>query len=436
MQKIYLLLLGCVLISCNTLHSVQSALSSKTPYELYIQSLEKANLQATPMATAWVEAGRKALYDSVNISLPFSEAGVFQASEVEARSYSFSVRDGQVLKVDGAIKSTANARIFLDLLVWKDAAWTPLAHADSSFTLTHEFDRDYTCLIRIQPELLVNAYYTITVSATPVLINPVSGATNKSIGSFYGDSRDGGKRKHEGIDIFAPKGTPVVAPTAGVISRVGTSNLGGKVVWMQDGKRGHSYYFAHLDKQLVTAGQRVRQGDTLGLVGNTGNAKYTPSHLHFGIYQARSKDPVHYVLTMERLLNTQALDTTFSVQAYRVTDKKTFMRSGPGTKQLLKETLARNSYIKILAQSKDWYRIALPDNRQGYVLKQTVGLAAKGKSRKLKAPAVLLSESNEQSVPLAYLDKSAAVEILAVFDQYGFVRTTDGKVGWLQGAHL
>lgn len=436
MQKIYLLLLGCVLISCNTLHSVQSARSSKTPYEQYIQSLERANLQSAPMATAWVEAGQKALYDSVGISLPFSEAGVFQASEVEARSYSFAMRGGQVLKVGGAVKSAANARGFLDLLVWEDEAWTPLAHADSSLILTHEFDRDYTCLIRIQPELLVNAYYTITISATPVLINPVSGASNKSIGSFYGDSRDGGNRKHEGIDIFAPKGTPVVAPAAGTISRVGTSSLGGKVVWMQDGKRGHSYYFAHLDEQLVKAGERVKQGDTLGLVGNTGNARYTPSHLHFGIYQVRSKDPIHYVLAMEALINEQVLDTTFNVQAYRVTDKKTLLRSGPGEKRSLKGTLTKNTYIKILAQSKDWYRIALPDKRQGYVLKQTVGLAAKGKSRKLKEPAVLLSESYEQSIPLAYLDKSAAVEILATFDQYGFVRTRDGMVGWVYGMNM
>jgi hypothetical protein len=45
-----------------------------------------------------------------------------------------------------------------------------------------------------------------------------------------------------------------------------------------------SLYYAHLDKQLVEAGQRVKKGDTLGLVGNTGNARFTPSHLHFGIY--------------------------------------------------------------------------------------------------------------------------------------------------------
>jgi SH3-like domain-containing protein len=433
MQKILFLFFGCVIISCNSLHNVKTAFSHKTPYELYIESLEKAHLDKSPMATAWIEAGQKALNDSVSIALPFSEAGVFQASEVEARSYSFPVRDGQVLKINGAVKSNANSKIFLDLFVWKDSVWTPLAHADSALMLTHEFDHDYTCLIRLQPELLVNAYYTLTISMTPVLINPVSGASNRSIGSFYGDSRDGGKRLHEGIDIFAPKGTPVVAPAAGIITRVGASTLGGKVVWMQDGKRGHSYYFAHLDEQLVKTGTRVKQGDTLGLVGNTGNARTTPSHLHFGIYQARSKDPIHYVRTMDALVNSLPLDTAFSVQAYRVHEKKTVLRAGPDEKRPSKVTLAKNAYVKILAQSKDWYRVSLPDKRQGYILRKSVSPADKGKFVKLNAPATLLSEVKDDSIPLAYLTKSMPVEVLANFGRYSFVKTKDGMVGWLTG---
>jgi hypothetical protein len=158
MQKILFLFFGCVIISCNSLHNVKTAFSHKTPYELYIESLEKAHLDKSPMATAWIEAGQKALNDSVSIALPFSEAGVFQASEVEARSYSFPVRDGQVLKINGAVKSNANSKIFLDLFVWKDSVWTPLAHADSALMLTHEFDHDYTCLIRLQPECLLHTH--------------------------------------------------------------------------------------------------------------------------------------------------------------------------------------------------------------------------------------------------------------------------------------
>lgn len=431
MSKLYILGVVVLLIACNSFHSLQSGFVRKSPYEQYRKSLEDANLLATPMATAWIEAGRRSLYDSIQINLPFSEAGVFQAAEPQARSYTFAVKDGQVLKITGMLKAHANARIFLDLFVWKDTTWTQVTHADSALTLSYEFDRDAQCLLRLQPELLVNAYYSVTISLTPVLVNPVMGASNRSIGSFYGDTRDGGKRKHEGVDIFAPKGTPIVAPAAGVVTRVGTSNLGGKVVWMQDGKRGHSYYFAHLDEQLVKPGQKLKQGDTLGLVGNTGNARTTPAHLHFGIYQARAKDPIHYLLTQDALKGDSPLDTLFQEQVYRVTAKKSMLRTGPGVKYPLKETLGKNDYVKIVAQSDAWYRVVLADERQGYVEKKLVGEAIKGKARKLDAPAVLLSHNNVQGVPLAYLDKATAVEILASYKSSHFVRTKGGQVGWL-----
>jgi murein DD-endopeptidase MepM/ murein hydrolase activator NlpD len=83
---------------------------------------------------------------------------------------------------------------------------------------------------------------------------------------------------------------------------------------MYDQKRRHSYYFAHLDSQYVRAGQRVKQGDTLGTVGNTGNARFTPAHLHFGIYQSRSKDPLHYIKTLDAVANMAPLDTTYNEQ--------------------------------------------------------------------------------------------------------------------------
>ncbi len=115
-------------------------------------------------------------------------------------------------------------------------------------------------------------------------MNPVAGATKKSIISIYGDARDNGRR-HEGIDIVAPRGTIVVAPSEGEITDVGYNSLGGKVIWMKDAKQKRAYYFAHLDSQIVKKGMIVKQGDTLGTVGNTGNARRTRSHLHFGIYK-------------------------------------------------------------------------------------------------------------------------------------------------------
>ena len=91
-------------------------------------------------------------------------------------------------------------------------------------------------------------------------------------------------RFHQGIDIFARRGTPVLSTTEGIVLRVGTNNLGGKVVWVL-GPRGHRHYYAHLDRYAeIEAGDRVVAGTTIGYVGNTGNARGTPAHLHYGIY--------------------------------------------------------------------------------------------------------------------------------------------------------
>lgn len=129
----------------------------------------------------------------------------------------------------------------------------------------------------------------------PTLVFPVAGLKAK-IGSFWGAVRDGGKRKHEGIDIFAAKNTPVVAVTDGIISAVGNGGIGGKTVWLRSTGSKYSYYYAHLDTQLVRRGQRVKKGQILGRVGNTGNARNTPPHLHFGVYTSRGAvDPLPYV---------------------------------------------------------------------------------------------------------------------------------------------
>jgi len=302
---------GLLLTACNGINPLNNATFKAPPYKKYIRSLELAELDKSAMAQEWIQAGESALRDSIIVTVPFSESGYFSASQPAARSYRFDARKGQVLTINGNLMAKNNS-VFLDLFAWTENKWTSLAHGDSTISLTYEFDSDHPCIVRLQPELLVTAYYSISISLTPVLINPVAGATNKSIGSFYGDSRDGGKRKHEGVDIFAKKGSFVIAPAPGTITRVGTTALGGKVVWLHDKKRGHAYYFAHLDNQLVKAGTTVKKGDTLGTVGNTGNARNTPSHLHFGIYQNKSLDPVHFIRTLESVANVQLWDTHFA----------------------------------------------------------------------------------------------------------------------------
>jgi hypothetical protein len=146
----------------------------------------------------------------------------------------------------------------------------------------------------------VTSFAIIDGSIPPAIVSkslvfPVSGKKS-AIGSFWGDVRDGGQRKHEGIDIFARKGTPVLAVTSGIIVSKATTPRGGKVVWLQSSTHTFQAYYAHLDEQYVRAGQWVQKGEVIGTVGNTGNARTTPAHLHFGIYTwSGAVNPLPYV---------------------------------------------------------------------------------------------------------------------------------------------
>ena len=87
---------------------------------------------------------------------------------------------------------------------------------------------------------------------------------------------------HKGIDIFASPGTPVVASTGGVVISAEDLPRGGKVVAIL-GPRWRVHYYAHLKERSVTRGALVRRGETIGSVGNTGNAAGKPAHLHYAI---------------------------------------------------------------------------------------------------------------------------------------------------------
>ena len=150
--------------------------------------------------------------------------------------------------------------------------------------IERDISSDETLVLRVQPELLGAGSVRVEVETVPSLAFPVAGAGAADIGSVWADPRDGGARRHEGVDIFAERGTPAVAAAAGRVTRVEETPRGGRVVWLSPDERPLSLYYAHLDTQLVAAGARVEAGDTLGLVGTTGNAAGTPPHLHFGIY--------------------------------------------------------------------------------------------------------------------------------------------------------
>jgi murein DD-endopeptidase MepM/ murein hydrolase activator NlpD len=122
-----------------------------------------------------------------------------------------------------------------------------------------------------------------------------------SYGDDYGAPRPG-TGWHHGIDLFAPTGTPVLAVADGTLSKVGVNALGGNRLWLTD-DAGNTFYFAHLPAYSPEAvdGARVRAGQVVGFVGNTGQAITTPPHLHFEIHPAGgdSVNPYPYLMAWE-----------------------------------------------------------------------------------------------------------------------------------------
>ena len=103
-------------------------------------------------------------------------------------------------------------------------------------------------------------------------------------------------RTHQGVDIHATRGTPIVAPVSGTInfSKGGLTKSGEAVRLVGDD--GIDYWFAHLDKRSVKTGQRIEAGFTIGTIGNSGNARTTGTHLHLEMKRNGERiDPAAYL---------------------------------------------------------------------------------------------------------------------------------------------
>jgi peptidoglycan LD-endopeptidase LytH len=116
------------------------------------------------------------------------------------------------------------------------------------------------------------------------MVVPVAGVRTSELKDTYGAARSGG-RGHKGVDIFAPRGTPVVAAAAGTVVKRDSNGLGGLSVYERDLDGRTIYYYAHLNgwRAGLKEGDLVRAGDTIGYVGSTGNVSGSP-HLHFSVH--------------------------------------------------------------------------------------------------------------------------------------------------------
>lgn len=394
---IVVLFAALALLGCDPRDALrQLGVQPATAHERYARALTDAGLAATSMGRDWLVAGDSAIRAPLDVALPFREAAFYTNVEARAVAYRFSLRDGQRLTATLRVAGLP-VRLFVDLFEQTSDSTKPFEHratADSTpgagslrvaaaardssaplLRLDYEVDRTGTYVLRVQPELLRSGRFDLSVRVDPVLAFPVQGGSNRAVQSLFGADRDAGRRSHHGIDIFAPRGTPVLAATDGVVRSTSPNELGGNVVWLSDSRRGQTLYYAHLDAHAVNAGQRVQMGDTLGFVGNTGNARTTRPHLHFGIYRRGQGpvDPYPFVRQITDQAPVLAADTARLGERGRTIVATTPLLASPSVAGDTVRRVARDTPVRIVGAAGRWYRVQLDDGASGYLAAQVTG---------------------------------------------------------------
>lgn len=296
----------------------------RSPHQAYGYSLVQAGLNRNPAALEWLAAGELALREPEQITPPFEVLRALPGAA--AAGYVFSMRDGQRAELSATAPAGADRELFVELyrsthtgLEFVASTWPSRPNAAAVAPLMIEALEPADYVLRVQPALTPHAVpgapvapasasaaaadyaVEVRVQTEPLLAFPVEGVDGRAIWSGFGAERDGGARSHRGIDIFAPRGTTVLAAMDAWVMRVETTPRGGNVVWLQPLFGNMRLYYAHLHEQFVERGQFVLAGEPIGSVGNTGNAITTPPHLHFGLYvrqrgvRGGARDPVRFL---------------------------------------------------------------------------------------------------------------------------------------------
>ncbi|WP_452224434.1 peptidoglycan DD-metalloendopeptidase family protein [Lacinutrix chionoecetis] len=354
----------CLLIaSCKQVVKVTDAITKPSAREVI-----ERDIKDNDSLFKWYQNRyRFAKTNKLTLELPSALNSYADSLDIQVLAYKVSLKRGERFKVESNITADS-LQLALDIYRFENdstiAAKPIVSNQPEINQLDFNVEKTGDYKITILSEQKLPTKFGLKLYTEPTLTFPVSGKGNAAIQSFWGAQRGGGTRLHKGIDIFAKRGTPVVAATDGFVSNTGNRGLGGKQVWLRDGLFGQSLYYAHLDSIAVSGGNRVNVGDTLGFVGNTGNAKTTAPHLHFGIYtRGGAVDPLPFVKTYNTFEFENSELYTKGITRLKVNE----LRLGAGVKNEKIEDLKANEEVKILGKTNRWLHLRVNDSIEGFM---------------------------------------------------------------------
>jgi murein DD-endopeptidase MepM/ murein hydrolase activator NlpD len=271
-----------------------------SPRDVFVWRLRFAGLLDSPLGQQWAGAVERASEQSLRVGDQYRTSEAFADDQVEAHVYQVALERGEKLIWQLSRLDAFGSRFYASLERHENQrqGWSTVVALKADNTIKSwvvSQSGDYR--IVLQPELFARVEYSLAIAKGGSLPFPVESGSQRDIGSSFGAARDGGAREHHGVDIFAERGTPVRAVIDGHV-RTGTGGIGGNHLWLSGGMLGRGgarYYYAHLEAFAIESGDTVNKGEILGYVGNTGNARTTPPHLHFGIYSGGPVDPAPYL---------------------------------------------------------------------------------------------------------------------------------------------
>ena len=368
-QCLFYIFISLIFASCSRLNKATDFITNPTAKEVYKRDYNISD----QLFSLWEQQHNIGLQDSLKIELPYAENGQFTPRSFPIYSYEMNLNTGEVFNFE-IFTDSINDLVFIDFYrITKDSIQRfeniESTEIDQKI-FKYEIKESGRYKIVIQPAIETQSDFVLKLDKKPAYIFPVAEGENSNIQSYWGADRNGGARRHEGIDIFAKRGTPVLAATNGRIGFTGEKGLGGKQVWLRDTKRGQSLYYAHLDSIVKISGS-VKKGDTLGFVGNTGNARTTPPHLHFGIYKYGAINPLHFVQQSE---DFKPEISKFDKNSTNLITKSSManLRDSPTTSnsRILGQAKKQDT-LQLLGKTGDWYHVR-PKNKSASFIHESL----------------------------------------------------------------